>query len=90
MKSTLSELWHGNIRPQSEIPENDQKNQELRRNLDLSYDILWNKLDDDGKQILDQLQTYHTELSLTQKEESFIQGFSLAVKMMTEALGSIK
>ena len=85
MKSTLSELWNGNIHPQKDIPEDDRKSNELRRNLDLCYDILWNKLDDEGKHTLDKLRTYHTELASAKNEASFIQGFSLAIKMITEA-----
>ncbi len=86
MKPTLTELWCGNINPKDEIPVDDPKCRELLRNLEMCYDILWIKLDDDGKQVLDKLRAYHTELSFAKNEDSFIQGFSLAVKMMTEAL----
>ncbi len=86
MKQTLSELYRGDIRPNDEKTENSEKEKELRGNIERCYNILWNKLDTEGKQILGNLRDYHTELSLLKTEDSFIQGFSLAVKMMTEAI----
>ncbi len=86
MKQTLSELYRGDINPKGEKTENDEKEKELRGNLERCYNILWNKLDTEGKQTLGKLKESHTELSLLKTEDSFIQGFSLAVKMMTEAI----
>ena len=87
MKQTLSDLWHGNINPISEKREaDDEKTKKLRGELEICYNILWSKLDSEGKQVLDKLRSYHKELSITDTEDSFIQGFSLAVKMMTESL----
>ncbi len=87
MKQTLSDLWHGDINPINEKREADnEKTKKLRGELEIYYNILWNKLDTEGKQVLDKLRSSHTELSLIDEEDSFIQGFSLAVKMMTESL----
>ena len=87
MKQTLSDLWHGNINPISEKREtDDEKTKKLRGELEICYNILWSKLDSEGKQVLDKLRSSHNELSITDTEDSFIQGFSLAVKMMTESL----
>jgi tRNA C32,U32 (ribose-2'-O)-methylase TrmJ len=87
MKPTLSELWRGEIHPIEDKTEADEEEiRELNKKLEAYYTILWNKLDTDGKQVLDRLRTCHTEISLTEAEVSFIKGFSLAVKMMTEAI----
>ena len=87
MKETLSELWRGEIHPIEDKTEADEEEiRELNKKLEAYYTILWNKLDTDGKQVLDRLRTCHTEISLTETEISFIKGFSLAVKMMTEAI----
>ena len=87
MKPTLSELWRGEIHPIEDKTEaDDEEIRELNKKLEAYYTILWNKLDTDGKQVLDRLRTCHTEISLTETEFSFIKGFSLAVKMLTEAI----
>ena len=87
MKPTLSELWRGEIHPIEDKTEaDDEEIRELNKKLEAYYTILWNKLDTDGKQVLDKLRTCHTEFSLTEAEFSFIKGFSLAVKMLTEAI----
>ena len=86
MKQTLSALYRGDIDPMDEKTEKDEKVKNLCCNIDNCYNILWNKLDGDGKQLLSKLKDYHTELSHTEKEDAFIQGFSLAVKLMTEAI----
>jgi hypothetical protein len=86
MKSTLSELWRGNIHPDEGKTENEAAEKELRSALDKCYDLLWMKLDDEGKLTLDQLRSTHSHLSSLGSEDAFIRGFSLAVKMLTEAI----
>ena len=86
MKQTLSELYRGEIRPNQEKSENDEKAKLLRSSIDNCYNVLWNKLDTDGKQVLSKLKDYHTELADIDREDAFAQGFSLAVKLMTEAI----
>ena len=86
MKPTLSELYRGEIKPKNEKNENDEKARLLSNNIDKYYTILWNKLDDDGKQILCKLQDYSSEYTLINNEDAFAKGFSLAVKRITEAL----
>ena len=86
MKETISDLWRGEIHPMEQTTENDDEESELYDVIDGYYDKLWNKLDDDGKQILCSLKELHTRLSALENEDSFTQGFSLATKLMTEAL----
>ena len=86
MKETISDLWRGEIHPMEQRTENDDEESELYDVIDGYYDKLWNKLDDDGKQILCSLKELYTRLSSLENEDSFTQGFSLATKLMTEAL----
>ena len=86
MKPTLSELYRGEIKPKNEKNENDEKIRLLSESIDKYYTILWNKLDDDGKKILCNLQDYFSEYTLIKNEDAFAKGFSLAVKMITEAI----
>ena len=86
MKQTINELWRGKLCPIEETGENDEEIKELNVALEKYYNILWNKLDDDGKIVLDKLRATHTNISYMENEDSYAQGFSLAVKLMTEAL----
>lgn len=86
MKSTLSDLWRGDLHPNAEKTENDGKTKNLFEIMDKNYNILWNKLDTDGKQVLIELRECQDKLSNLKTEDAFAKGFSLAVKMMTEAL----
>ena len=86
MKPTLSDLWHGEIRPFDEKTDKEEELKELYVAFESYYTRLWNKLDFDGKQALDELRDCHTQIKCLENEGAFIQGFSLAVKMLTESL----
>ena len=86
MKQTINDLWRGELCPVEEPGENDEKIKEVYAAIEKYYNILWNKLDDDGKALLDKLRSAHTSISYLENEDSYAQGFSLALKLMTEAL----
>ena len=86
MKQMLSKLYSSKINTEDEKPENNEKKQELRSEIDRYYNILWNNLDSDSRIVLDKLMDSHAKLVGIEKENSFIRGFSTAVKIMTEAL----
>ncbi len=86
MKQTLSHLWQGNIRPIEEVAENEGEERANRAVVEAYFDKLWGKLDDEGKNLLVELKDSYTRLSFLENEASFIQGFSLATKMINEAL----
>ena len=86
MKQTINELWREEIRPVEEAGENDEEIKEVNTAIEKYDDILWNKLDNDGKIVLDKLRTAQTNISYLENEDSYAKGFSLAVKLMTESL----
>lgn len=88
MKPTISDLWNGNIHPIEEITENESEEREILSVIEEYYEKLSQKLDDSGKQMLYELRDKHTSLSFVENESTFIQGFSLAVKLMTEAMAN--
>jgi hypothetical protein len=86
MKQTLSDLWRGELRPVDEKTDKEEELKELYVTLEVYYTKLWNKLDSEGKDLLDELRDCHTDIMCLENEGTFIQGFSLATKMINEAL----
>ncbi len=86
MKPTLSDLWRGELRPVDEKNDNAEELKDLYVTLESYYTILWNELDSEGKVVLDKLRDCHTNIMYLENEGTFIQGFSLATKMINEAI----
>ena len=86
MKSTLSDLWRGELHPIELKTENDEAEKELYAFVERHYNDLYKLLDEKGKLVLEKLKDCYTEISFYECEDSFVQGFSLAVKLMTEAM----
>ena len=86
MKSTLSCLWRGEMHPIEERAENYEEEKELYALLERHYNDLGKLLDEKGVQVLEQLKHCYTEISFCECEDAFIRGFSLAVRLMTEAM----
>ncbi len=86
MKSTLTDLWLGNIYPAEEKTENHEQELELYGYIERHYESLEKMLDEKGREVLAKLKDCYSELSCCEGEDAFIQGFSLAVRLMTEAM----
>ena len=86
MRTTLTDLWQGNIHPTEERTENHKQEIELYAYLERHYNDLEKMLDEKGRAVLAKLKDCYTELSFCEGEDAFIQGFSLAVRLMTEAM----
>ena len=86
MKSTLSDLWRGEVHPLENKNENYQKEAELYRYVERHYNDLQKLLDEEGRLVLEKLKDCYDELLFCQSEDAFVRGFSLAVKLMTEAI----
>ena len=74
------------LRPVDEKTDKEEELKELYVTLEVYYTKLWNKLDSEGKDLLDELRDCHTDIMYLENEGTFIQGFSLATKMINEAL----
>ena len=82
MKKALIELWNT-------IPNNSETSkteEELLSYLDRHKTDIGKNLDVQGKESLEKLEDCYSELFQIGCEDAFAQGFSLAVKLMTESL----
>ena len=84
MKTTLTNLWYGNLTPSSSDHIHAAEINRLTGYIDQHQKVLKSKLDDEGMKSLDKLQQCHDELVLNECENAFVQGFSLAVKLLSE------
>lgn len=86
MKSTLIDLWHGNISPLSDGAVLDPNEKKLYEYLDRHYNDLEKLLDEKGRTILEKFRDCYTEILINDCDDAFVQGFSLAVKLMAESM----
>ena len=85
MKPTLTELWNGNIHPISDADRLVKNERELIDYIDRHFQNLNSTLDENGKETLNKLIECYDELLSHECEAAFIEGFSLAAKLITEA-----
>lgn len=86
MKSTITELWRGNIVPFSEKHRLSDEENDLVECINRHYKEISNNLDESKKEALKKFEDCYDELILIKSENAFEKGFSLAVKLMTESL----
>ena len=85
MKPTLTELWNGNIHPISDADRLAENERELIGYIECHFQNLNSQLDEKGKETLKNLTECYDELLSHECEAAFIEGFSLAAKILTEA-----
>lgn len=85
MKNTLIDLWNGNISLSNHTIHSEEAKQ-LVGYLDRHHSDLSAKLDASGKESLQKFADYYDELLSLETENAFVQGFSLAAKLFSEAL----
>ncbi len=84
MKNTIIDLWYGNINPKD--TKADEKEKEIIGFIERHYNNLNSLLNDNGKDVLERFTDCYDELILDECEKAFMQGFSLAVRLMVESL----
>ena len=84
-KQTLIELWNGNIAPSSDGLKTPQQT-ELLAYLDRHSKSISKKLDKEGLESFEKFKDCYDELYKIACEDAFVKGFSLASKMLSEAL----
>lgn len=87
MKETLLELWNGNISPWSDNFVRVSEERRLYRSIDENRVRLKEILNENGEKLLDSFGDCYMELSLFLREEAFVNGFSLGMKIAIESLG---
>jgi len=85
MKKTICDLWNGNAMPVCNQSENTQADTRLLTEIDQCHDKLISNLDEQSKELLKNFEACHSELLVSECEKAFIQGFSLATKLLSEA-----
>ena len=85
MKKTLVDLWNGNICPFSNESIHTEELQNLTDLLSKYHSELAQKLDSNSSTLLQKMEDTFSDFLNLEAENAFVQGFSLAVKILTEA-----
>ena len=85
MKKTLVDLWNGNICPFSNESIHTEELQNLTDLLSKYHSELAKKLDSNSSTLLQKMEDTFSDFLNLEAENAFVQGFSLAVKILTEA-----
>ncbi|MBO5294018.1 MAG: hypothetical protein J6B71_02040 [Clostridia bacterium] len=86
MKKALVELWNGNRFPLSNHLKQTEEEKKLMEQLATYHSAMVGKLDNSEKENLKRLADCYSELLATECENAFVKGFSLAVRLISEAL----
>lgn len=90
MNNTISALWHGQINPESARVALPPEGLEAKRYFERNKEKLLERLDEQGKELLEKIQECNNELALFELEDAFAKGFSLGVQLMAEAIAAAK
>ena len=85
MKSTLKKLWNGEISPWSAPEPTTMEFRKIAEKVDKERALLESMLNEDGRKILENFESFHCEWLNLENENAFLQGFSLGMKMAAEA-----
>lgn len=86
MKKILFDLWNGNLCPWKNAHEWQRERDEIISFIENQNDSLSEQLKKHEMQALIKLNDNYTELRSLEREAAFVNGFSLAVKLLFEAL----
>ena len=88
MKSMITELWHGNINPQTDSRNNSPEMKELMEYMARHHDDLLKTMTDEQKEIFEKFHDCWDEyVSLTEAaifEYAFKLGMQIAIETLTE------
>lgn len=88
MSKIITELWYGTVSPISSSGKNNDEIQNLLRLLDKNRQSLEKTLNKEQKRILDRYCECSSEFASLTEEQAFCDGFSIGVKILTEALSN--
>ena len=86
MKDTIFDFWYGNIDPPETSGKSTPQIKALMEEIDKSYDELEKRLNEEGKRLLNKHIDTYCSLHSEYTAKAFVEGFSLGVKLITEAL----
>ena len=82
---TIENLWNGKTEPSSTPEFKSQKIKALITQLDKQQKYFTDTLDRKQTERFEKLEAYRDELDCISREDAFIKGFSLGVKLIAEA-----
>ena len=85
MKSTLEELFYGNVCPNTDGRSYEQDTKELMGDLSGHYDTLFKELTDKQKEVLEKFDDCYSELTDINEREIFVYAFRLGMRIAVEA-----
>ena len=86
MKDTIFDLWYGNINPVESIGKITPEIKRIINESEESYEMLAEKLDEKEKELLEKHLDIYSSLHCEYTAKAFVDGFSLGVKILIEAL----
>ena len=86
MTSILTDLWYGNLEPCNERSKRLEEMKQLLKLMNRHSEDLNRDLTSNQKEILEKFLECNRELEAIECTDAFMKGFSLAVKLLGEAL----
>lgn len=90
MRSILEELFYGNVCPNTDCRNQDQKTKELMGYISEHHNKLMNELTDKQKETLEKFDDCYSELTDIHERDIFVYGFRLGMKIAIEVLTADK
>lgn len=85
MNTTLKKLWNGELSPWSAPDSDETEYRNLITKVEKQGDVLMEKMDEEGRKSFEKLEEAYSEWMSMERENSFLKGFSLGMKMAEEA-----
>lgn len=87
IRKTIEEIWNGNIDPSSVVGKNNEEIKNVYRLIESNHQRLETALGNEKNiLLLEKYKDCYTEYSALLAEQSFCDGFCLAIKIITEAI----
>lgn len=86
MENFIKKLYWGEIRPWEKHIDDDHSQAKLLKQIVDAEDELIRYLSEDGRRCLEKYQDCHSELQSAVELDRFVEGFTLGVRMMIDAV----
>ena len=86
MKSTLEDLWHGNVSPQEDSRNNTPEMKKLMEYMARNHDDLLKSMTNEQKDIFERFDDCWSEYASLAEEAIFVYAFRLGASMMLDIL----
>ena len=86
MKPTLEALWKGELYPLEDPDDYTNEKRDVESFIRKEMEALGALLDENGKKRLELLEEFYSQLLALESAGSFAKGFSIASKLLSEAL----